>query len=98
MQTMFAVLCFFYFTVNTEDAGAESSSKSLAELTDKDATSNLEAKEQSQPKEMVDFKVVYNKQKYDINFALDDSVSSLKQHLETLTGISIVIIVYWHTL
>ena len=46
-----------------------------------------ETKQKSETKEMIDCKVVYNKRKYDISFALDESVTNLKQHLETLTGI-----------
>ena len=38
------------------------------------------------PKEMVDFKVVYNKQKLDVEFPLDETVAKLKTHIQTLTG------------
>ncbi|GAB6020405.1 Ubiquitin domain-containing protein ubfd1 [Chamberlinius hualienensis] len=38
-------------------------------------------------KELVDFKVIYNKQKYDVSFPLDDTVATLKQHIQTLTGV-----------
>jgi len=38
------------------------------------------------PREMVAFCIIFNKQKYDISFALDDSVESLKQEIEKLTG------------
>lgn len=37
---------------------------------------------------MVDFKVVFNKQKYDISFPLDNKVSALKTHIQTLTGVT----------
>ena len=55
------------------------------------AEEKTEAKEEvkeedSTPKEMVKFKVVYNKQKYDINFPLDETVQSLKDHLTSVTG------------
>lgn len=37
--------------------------------------------------ENVDFKVIFNKQKYDVNFPLDDTVAVLKQHIQSLTGV-----------
>lgn len=40
------------------------------------------------PKESVDFKVIYNKNKYDVNFLLDGTVGQLKQHLQDIIGIS----------
>lgn len=44
------------------------------------------ADEDAKPKETVTFKVVFNKKKYDVTFALEDTVADLKTHLETLTG------------
>ncbi|XP_076366850.1 ubiquitin domain-containing protein UBFD1-like isoform X4 [Tachypleus tridentatus] len=38
-------------------------------------------------KEMIDFKVVYNKQKFDVSFPYDETVGALKQHIHTLTGV-----------
>ena len=43
------------------------------------------------PGEQVNFKVIFNKQKYDITFALDESVTELKTHLATLTSEYIII-------
>ena len=37
--------------------------------------------------EKVDFKVVYNKKKYDINFGLDDTVGALKVHLANIIDV-----------
>ncbi|PNF22590.1 Ubiquitin domain-containing protein UBFD1 [Cryptotermes secundus] len=39
------------------------------------------------PKDSVDFKVIYNKNKYDVNFLLDGTVSQLKQHLQDIIGV-----------
>jgi len=36
--------------------------------------------------EMVEFTVIYNKQKYEVKFALDETVDALKNHIEKLTG------------
>ena len=36
-------------------------------------------------REHVDFKVIFNKQKYDVSFPLDDTVTQLKNHLEKIT-------------
>jgi len=35
---------------------------------------------------MVEFMIIYNKQKYEIKFALDETVDALKNHIEKLTG------------
>lgn len=35
--------------------------------------------------EKVDFKVIYNKKKYDVNFPLDEKIKALKEHLQGLT-------------
>ena len=45
------------------------------------------------PKESVDFKVIYNKNKYDVNFLLDGTVGQLKQHLQDIIGISFCLFV-----
>lgn len=36
--------------------------------------------------ESVTFKVIYNKQKYDVTFELDKTILDLKKHVQTLTG------------
>jgi len=41
------------------------------------------------PQEMVDFKVVYNKQTFNVTFPIDSTVLSLKQHLEALTDVEV---------
>jgi len=41
----------------------------------------------SVPKETVEFKIVYNKQRHDVTFPLDDTISTLKQHIQKLTGL-----------
>jgi len=37
-------------------------------------------------REMVEFTVIYSKQKYEVKFALDETVDALKNHIEKLTG------------
>ncbi|KAL4239848.1 Ubiquitin domain-containing protein ubfd1 [Mactra antiquata] len=37
--------------------------------------------------ETVTFKVIYNKQKYDVTFPIDKTVLELKKHVQTLTGV-----------
>lgn len=39
--------------------------------------------------EMVAFCIIYNKQKYDVTFALDETVESLKQEIEKLTDVPV---------
>lgn len=41
----------------------------------------------SDTREMVSFKVVYNKQKHDVTFPLDETVQNLKEHLKSITGV-----------
>lgn len=36
--------------------------------------------------ETVDFRVVWNKKNFDITFSLDEKISKLKLHLQTLIG------------
>lgn len=38
------------------------------------------------PVETVEFKIVYNKQKYDVTFPTNETVAKLKAHVQTLTG------------
>lgn len=40
----------------------------------------------SEEEEMVNFKVIYNKKKFDVSFGLDKDVKSLKKHMEEQTG------------
>lgn len=39
------------------------------------------------PSDCIDFKIVYNKQNFNVNFSLSATILSLKQHIETLTGV-----------
>lgn len=41
-------------------------------------------------KETVDFKIIYNKNKYDVTFPLDDTFANLKPQIEKLTGVPAV--------
>jgi hypothetical protein len=34
----------------------------------------------------VEFKVVFNKRKFDVNFNLDSTIAELKEHLHTIIG------------
>jgi hypothetical protein len=43
--------------------------------------------------EMVELKVIYNKQKYDVTLPLDDTVDSLKECIEKLTGLLLFFII-----
>jgi len=36
--------------------------------------------------EMIEFTIIYNKQKYEVKFPLDETVDALKNHIEKLTG------------
>ncbi|KAI4493177.1 hypothetical protein M0802_009594 [Mischocyttarus mexicanus] len=42
---------------------------------------------QNIPEEKIDFKVIYNKQKINVNFALDGTVAELKMHLQNIISV-----------
>lgn len=46
-----------------------------------------EATSVEKKKECIDFKVIYNKQKIDVNFSLDGTVAELKLHLESIISV-----------
>ncbi|ESO12437.1 hypothetical protein HELRODRAFT_62886 [Helobdella robusta] len=48
-----------------------------------------EFKEEQKPTDLVSFKIVYNKQTYSVTLPLDDTVESLKLHIEKLTEVPI---------
>lgn len=48
---------------------------------------NMESDIKEVPNEMIDFKVVFNKNKYDILFGWDKTVKELKVHLESIIGV-----------
>ena len=67
------------------------SSTSAAEPDKSDKSEEGEEEEEEKgasaaDKETVDFKIIYNKKKFDVTFPLDDTVTSLRKHVETLTG------------
>jgi len=45
-----------------------------------------DAEQPAPVREMVEFTVIYNKQKHEVKFALDETVDALKNHIEKLTG------------
>jgi hypothetical protein len=75
---------------NSENTGAESDVCVQTKVEVEAPKVGVEAPkvEVEAPKESVDFKVIYNKNKYDVNFLLDGTVGQLKQHLQDIIGIS----------
>ncbi|CAG2187010.1 Ubiquitin domain-containing protein UBFD1 [Mytilus edulis] len=51
-----------------------------------DVTTN-ESDSSIDTRQKVDFKVIFNKQKYDVTFPIDETIAKLKSHIETLTGV-----------
>jgi hypothetical protein len=79
----------FLISVSTGDQViADSNENVLQNVTSKDPDPLPEAVESEEvtPKENVDFKIVYNKTKHDINFPLDHTIELLKRHLQDLIG------------
>lgn len=50
-------------------------------------TENSAATSKDETKEMIDFKIIYNKRKIDVNFPLDDTVKNLKAHLQDIIAV-----------
>lgn len=63
-----------------------SSASNDAQASTSDSTSTSDTVTDDTPKETVSFKVIYNKQKFDVTFPLDDTILSLKAHIQTFTG------------
>ena len=42
--------------------------------------------QETESKDLVDFKVVFNKKKYDVSFPLDETIAKLKTHIQEITG------------
>ena len=70
-------------TTTQADNGSEAQVNSTEEI---DTTNNSS----STNTETVSFKVIYNKQKHDVTFPLDNTVIDLKKHLEQITGMCTV--------
>lgn len=68
------------------DSLGDSSAASIPPAND-DAGKLADATGGQEKEELVDFKIFYNKQKFDISFSLNATVISLKQHIETLIGV-----------
>ena len=58
----------------------------IAKLVKKESSIQSEP-EKVKDMEMVEFKVVFNKKKYDITFGLDDTVGALKVHLQDIISV-----------
>ena len=63
----------------------EEGGDSLPKVTEKEEEESKESEQSSS--EQIDFKIVYNKKKYDITFGLDDTVGQLKSHLQDVIGV-----------
>ncbi|KAI1291855.1 Ubiquitin domain-containing protein UBFD1 [Halotydeus destructor] len=75
--------CSSIATENKGDNLKNLSQSDVSQLPDeKDSNENVPSN-----KETIDFKVIYNKEKYDVTFPVDDTVSCLKQHIEKLTRV-----------
>ncbi|KAG8185738.1 hypothetical protein JTE90_000724 [Oedothorax gibbosus] len=66
------------------ELGSDSSLQGACGSTDGTPVGSFE-----EAKELVDFKVIFNKKKHDICFPLDDTVLALKKHFETLIGVPV---------
>lgn len=73
----------------------EQTAEGVAEVQQEEEAEGAENKETTTPAsqassssgEQIDFKIVYNKKKYDVTFGLDDTVGQLKSHLQDVIGV-----------
>ena len=72
---------------NKENLESSGSSKMEVGQSSDAKTESSEGLVDSGSSEKVDFKVVYNKKKYDITFGLDDTVGALKVHLANIIDV-----------
>ena len=72
---------------NKENLESSGSSKMEVGQSSDAKTEPSEGLVDSGSSEKVDFKVVYNKKKYDITFGLDDTVGALKVHLANIIDV-----------
>ena len=70
-------------TTTTDTSQVNSNEAGEADTT---TTTSNSSNNSTNTKETVAFKVIYNKQKHDVTFPLDDTVIDLKKHLEEITG------------
>merc|ERR1711915_528628 len=65
----------------------ENNSKMETETESADKTSDINTTAEKENKEKVDFKVVFNKKKFDVTFDLDDTIGALKVHLADIIDV-----------
>lgn len=71
----------------SSDNGSNLLEKSLKEAVSKANEEDKVKEDKSKDMEMVEFKIVFNKKKYDITFGLDDTVGALKVHLQDIISV-----------
>lgn len=84
-------MCFFYFVDVECGDNKENGSKECSYVINAGSQgeeNNTTLKDDlSLPKaDIVDFTVIYNKNKFDVKFPLDDTVGQLKKHLQDIIG------------
>ncbi|KAL3875359.1 hypothetical protein ACJMK2_033315 [Sinanodonta woodiana] len=73
-------------TQETSDPGGDESRSQ--QQSDPDQNTSNDTHNTTQPDQAtVDFKIIFNKQKYDVIFPLDNTVAKLKEHVQDLTGV-----------
>ena len=72
--------------MDSGDIIAKTKDQSKMELTSEEKPIDSSASEKEN-KEKVDFKVVFNKKKYDVSFDMDDTIGALKVHLADIINV-----------
>lgn len=68
--------------VETKDSTSKHEIENIQKIDNNVATTS-----QNPPQENIDFKVIYNKQRINVNFPLDGTVAELKTHLQNIISV-----------
>lgn len=71
---------------NCTDEDPSVSNKEQLSVEEKEKDSAEEGDSEKTPPELVNFRMVWNKKNYDVEFDVGQTVDQLKEHIEGLTG------------
>ncbi|XP_061196217.1 ubiquitin domain-containing protein UBFD1-like [Saccostrea echinata] len=76
-------------SIQQSDPGGDGNKEKNSNIEENHSSTNSDSTKlgDQDPVETVDFKIVYNKQKYDVTFPTNDTIAKLKAHIQTLTGV-----------
>ena len=72
---------------NANDEGSQNSSSATVDITAHLGSDATATSSQNKAQGNIDFKVIYNKQKINVNFPIDGTVSELKNYLQNIIAV-----------